>query len=446
MALSDGRSDKSRSLKALHKKEDPVVAHQLLLDLGLKDAWYNPHPTRFEQTRHSARTTLESPCLEGRRDISHLSSWAIDNEWSADPDDAIGWDGQYLYVHVSDPASAIAIDSPADLEARDRGASLYLPETTWRMLSPEATQAYALGLDDRSPAFTFKIALDDELKVQEVEIFPSIIRAKRLSYTQASQRKDDKELAPLFALAQRLEAGRKAAGAIEIELPEVHIVVDPSTDRRKVDIFPVPDTDASKLVREFMLLAGRATARLAIDSLIPLPFVSQEVADIPKELPPGFAGAWALRKCMRKRQLSARPGRHAGLGLNEYTQVTSPLRRYTDLVCHQELRAWLEGKKGRSMNDILEHIARADAAMRQAQLAERASRRHWTLVHLLEAPPQSWQGIIVEIKGSMGIALIPALALDVAINLPPGAKLNDEIPLALGDINLPKLEVQFYPA
>lgn len=447
-ALSDGRSDKSRTLKELGIPEEPARAHKLLLDTKICDIWYNPHPTRFEQSRHSARIELDAPVMEGRRDLTGLESFAIDNSWSADPDDAIAFDGTDWYIHVADPASTIAIDSPADREARGRGATLYLPETTWRMISESALDAYALGLSKHSPALTFKVSLDENLAVINAEVFPSIVAVTRLTYEEADARAGDPALKPLFELAERLEAARMANGAVAINLPEVHISVNPKAQagERRVLIETIQETRAAAVVREFMLLAGRAAARRAIDTLVPFPFVTQEVGDIPKDLADGLAGSWQLRRCMRSRKLSARPGRHGGLGLNEYTQVTSPLRRYTDLVCHQQLYAALRGETGRNMEKILEHIGEADAAMRQAVLAERASRRHWTLVHLMEAGEREWEGVVVEKKGSQGVVIIPEIALDVPLSLPPQAELNDRIALLCGTVNLPNLEVRFRPA
>ena len=52
---------------------------------------------------------------------------------------------------------------------------------------------------------------------------------------------------------------------------------------------------------------------------------------------------FARRRTMTASQPSSQPGRHAGLGLDQYVQATSPLRRYLDLVVHQQLRAFLAG-------------------------------------------------------------------------------------------------------
>ena len=89
-------------------------------------------------------------------DLTHLPAFAIDNAWTTDPDDALSLEGpNRLWVHVADVAALVLPDSPADLEARNRAASLYLPEMTVPMLPAEASERLALGIGDVSPALSF---------------------------------------------------------------------------------------------------------------------------------------------------------------------------------------------------------------------------------------------------------------------------------------------------
>ena len=69
-------------------------------------------------------------------DLTHLPAFAIDNAWTTDPDDALSLEGtNRLWVHVADVAALVLPDTPTDIEARNRVASLYLPEMTVPMLS-----------------------------------------------------------------------------------------------------------------------------------------------------------------------------------------------------------------------------------------------------------------------------------------------------------------------
>ena len=84
----------------------------------------------------SAKLSLGQPPSEERFEVPG-TAFAIDSPWSTDPDDAIAFDGECLWVHIADPASTVLPDSPIDISARGRGATLYLPEGAARMLSED---------------------------------------------------------------------------------------------------------------------------------------------------------------------------------------------------------------------------------------------------------------------------------------------------------------------
>jgi exoribonuclease-2 len=454
-ALALGKTAKSRTLKELGRNETPQEAHRLLLAAGVWTVWENPYPSRFGLSTVSAGIVPAAPPEEDRRDLTHLEAFAIDNPWSDDPDDAVSLEGPdsegrcCLWVHVADPAASISPGSPADIEARGRGATLYLPEGGSRMLAPEALTLFALGLvpDRRSPALSFKITLDKNLSIIETEIFPSWVRVTRLTYGEADMSAPSggagRVPAGLFHLAERNIERRLNTGAVLIELPEVHITVSSENGKNRVSIEPLPSHVSADMVRECMVLAGEGAARWALRNKVPFPFIWQEAGDLPGERLPGLAGAWQMRRCMRPRTVSAKPGVHWGLGLDEYTQVTSPLRRYTDLLCHQQIRAFLRGEPLLSEEEVLLRVSAAEAAASAVSRAERASRAHWTAVYLSERKDSVWEGVVLDRKGSRVTAVIPALGVETQVNLRGDARPNDTVPLVSGQVRIPEGEVVF---
>ncbi len=443
-ALAYGKTDKSKTLRDIGRPETPQEAHKILLATGYWSAMVNPYPYRFSQSLSSAKIMVNPPSKdEDRVDLTHLNSYAIDNAWSADPDDAVALEGNTLYVHVADPAAVISPDSPADLEARNRGATLYLPEGTYRMIAEEALPLFALGLSELSPALTFKIELSGDFSILSTEILRSWVRVRRLTYQEADDATNaegqESSLGALFAVAEGNLNRRLKAGAVSIDFPEVHLGVTETG----VTITPIKDYRSAAMVRECMLLAGEGTARWAIRNQVPFPFVAQEVGDLPADPPPGLAGSYQLRRCMRPRRLSPKPGSHGGLGLAEYTQVTSPLRRYTDLVCHQQIRSFLTGKPLLSTEEVLTRLAAGEMAAQASVQAERASRLHWTLVYLMNRPGSVWEAVVLERKGNRVAVIIPDLALEAQVAIKTEVQPNDRISLTLGQIKLPELEVNF---
>ncbi len=119
--MAYGRRDRSRVLADLGRAQTPESAHGLLLELGVWDDTVNPYPRRLDLPPASPVLDLPELPAEERRDLTHLSAFAIDDEGNRDPDDAISLDGDRLWVHVADVAALVTPDSAADLEARHSG-------------------------------------------------------------------------------------------------------------------------------------------------------------------------------------------------------------------------------------------------------------------------------------------------------------------------------------
>lgn len=439
-ALALGKTDKSRTMHDAGLKETPERAHKLLLDTGIWDITRNPYPMRWGLSMQSATEGLASPPVEDRVTVEGVS-YAIDNAWSTDPDDAIAFDGTYVWVHIADPASTVLPDSSIDKTARERGATLYIPEGASRMLCEAALSDYALGLNEISRALSFRIKLNDNGDIDDCTVLRTTVDVKRLTYEKADEMKDSPELAPLFKIAQRNIERRNKAGAVNIMLPEVHITVDPET--KKVSIGPSPHPESADVVREMMLLAGEGAARFAFKNSIPFPFVSQEAPDIPADIPEGLAGQFRLRKCMRRRSVNVTPSVHAGLGLGMYSQVTSPLRRYGDLIGHEQLRAFICGRQLLDKDTMLAYMSEGDAAATASHKAERKSNTHWTLVYLLQNPGWTGDAVCVEKQGKQAQFIIPSLGMETVLTLNSPVELNGVIQVKASAVDIPNLEVNF---
>ena len=453
-ALAYGKSSKSRTMKELGLGETPEDAHALLLNTGFWSAAVNPHPARFGLSINHTNICPDVPLCENRRDLCHLAAFAIDSPWSNDPDDAISIEkaeaglgnsgSSVLYVHVADPAASITPDSPAEKEARDRGATLYLPEGTIRMLADEALALFALGFSEKSPALTFKMTLDEGGEIINTEIFPSIVRVRRITYEDADRETDcaDSEaaaaLCALYDLARLICNRRTAQGAVNIDLPDVHITVENET----VKIEPVVSCRSALLVKECMIAAGEGAGTWAAGNGLAFPYISQEV-EIQGAVPSGLAGSWQLRRCMRPRILSTKPGRHQGLGLDTYSQVTSPLRRYTDLLAHLQIRAFLRGDAPLSADEVSARLGFSEAAAVASVQAERASDNHWKMVYLSGQKDTVWDAVALEKKGNRWAVIIPSLALETQVPLQKDVAPNENIKLVLKSVNIPKGEAVF---
>ena len=445
-AQAFGRPAKGRLAADLGIGETPEDAHTWLLAMGRWNRTVNPHPRRSGCPLASPRLEI-GPDLDEmpRRDLRHLESWAIDNAWSHDPDDAVAWDGESVWVHVADPAAAILPDSAADREAIARGMTLYLPELTSTLLPPEALDRFGLGLAPESPALSFRIALDEEGAIESVDACASTLCVRRTHYAEADEiaaggGAGSEGLRRLGRIAESRKRRRLANGAIDIEIPEVRVFVQGG----EISIERLPETRSSGMVREMMLLAGEAAARWAYERRLPFPYYSQESPGDPASVPEGLAGEFAKRRLMRSGITGPTPSAHRGLGLSFYSQATSPLRRYADLMAHMQIRAALAGRPPLDEDEVMRRSALAQAAASPNRQAERASEAHWTLVWLLAHPDWEGEGIVVGAAGpGTWTVFVPDLGLESRMRLGPGRSLDERLRIRVGRIDLPRLEVGF---
>ncbi|WP_291431890.1 ribonuclease R family protein [Deinococcus sp.] len=440
--LARGKQAKSRALRDLGLTETPEAAHALLLRAGLWDESRTPYADRLGATTQPVTLGVPDFPDEPRLDLTHLSAYAIDDEGNRDPDDAVGIEAlsgglTRLWVHVADVAALVPADSELDLEARARGATLYLPDQTIGMLPDELVEKTGLGLHPTTPALSISLDLDEDGNADAVDVQLTTVRVTRLTYTEAQSALDGAQ-EPFVTLARLARASRELRtqeGALSIDLPEVRVKAGPDGAL----VTPLPKPEMRAVVQECMTLAGWGAAIYADDHAIPLPFATQD--------PPqrevrgsGLSADWARRRTLSRTRFQPAPGPHAGMGLDLYTQATSPMRRYLDLVVHQQLRAHLTGRDPLSGKDVAARVAQAGLNADGTRQAERLSRRHHTLRFIAAQPGRVWNAVVVDRRGPQATLLIPDLAFDLPTSTP--APLNTELQVRLLDVNLSTLGVR----
>jgi len=436
--LALGRAKNSRLLGESGRAETPENAHALLLELGVWDNGVNPYPLREGVTL--TQVDFPSPELpdEERLDLTRLPAYAMDDEGADTPDDALSLEGDRIWVHIADVAALAPPGSPIDEEARLRGMSLHLPEGVIHML-PRAVTAYlGLGLQEISPALSFGFDIDSSGIVRHFTIAPSRVRVQRLDYLQAESMMDEKPLRTMKLFFDAVRERRRENQAVMLNFPEIKLAVEDG----RVTIQPILPLRSRALVEEAMILTGTETARFAMERGIVLPFSQQEeigVADRPETL----SGMFALRRFLKRAQFDSFPAPHQGLGVSAYTQVTSPLRRYLDLVAQQQIRAALLHGDGLDREQLNGRIAAFEAVAESVRRAELLSERHWTLVYLLQHPGWRGEGILVDKRGARGTVILPALALEAHVYLKHTWPLDQVLAVQLAGIDLPHQEASF---
>ncbi|WP_150467195.1 ribonuclease catalytic domain-containing protein [Francisella sp. SYW-9] len=447
-ALATLKTPNCRLFKYLNMEESENSAYKLLLDVGYWDEFYNPYLYRYKAELESnpAEFVYNSTSDTDRVDLTYLTAYAIDDEGSNDPDDAISWDSDRnkMWVHIADPSSSISFGDEVDLEARARGSNLYVPEKIVSMLPQKATEELGLGLQDISSALSVGFRVSEQGDIHDIEICFSKIKVTRHSYEFAEEHIEDLELGNIVAYAKYFTQKRLSQKAVELDFPEIKISLDGDKNVKLTDL---PRLNSRTLIRDTMLMAGVAIGQFCIENNIAVPFSTQPEHDLEQEhlySLNSIADMFATRKKLQRGKYSTTPSIHAGMGLNTYVQVTSPLRRYLDLLVHYQLRNFLSQETLLQAEEVDNIIAQVDIPIRTNRQTERFSNSHWKLVYLSQNPNLEFEATVIEkLERGRLMVSIADLAMTKKLSVSGKYELNDILKLQNTSVNLVTQEAFF---
>jgi exoribonuclease-2 len=322
------------------------------------------------------------------------------------------------------------------MAACERGANLYLPEALIPMFPHGVTERLGLGLNDSSPALSVGFGIDSDGRLQQIGIHLTTVRVTRMTYAEATA-SDDSRLEAIASKLALFRERRMQSGAAVIDLPEVSVRMDSDG----ISIRPLERGGSRQLVAEAMMAAGEAVAEFALRNDLLIPFANQPPPDEIRT-PETMSEMYAYRRLFKPSRMATQPERHFGLGLDHYTRATSPLRRYPDLVTHQQIRAFLQQKPLLEEETIVERIGEASAASSMIRRAERFSNLHWKLVWLSQQ--QNWRGeaVVVELDERKATLLVPELALESRVRRTPEMALDKRLGVSVQSIDFTVPEVR----
>lgn len=419
--------------------------------------------------------------LEDRNDWRDELVLTIDPVDAKDFDDAIwvrererGWE---MAVHIADVAHYVKPDTALDREARERGNSTYLVDRVLPML-PEALSNGMCSLVPAEDRLTCCVLMwfDHEGTMIKSRFEKAVIRSKaRLTYAEAQDMLEGKTgvidplrseiagaLAECWKLASLLRKRRFAAGALDLDFPEIRVELDnfgrPTGFRRE------EYCESHQLIEEFMLAANEAVARAIKHAERPgiyrvheepdqnklFEFAElarahgyepgdlsnkkhiQKLLDQARGRPEEHAIKLGLLKSLKRAIYREEPLGHYGLSKTDYCHFTSPIRRYADLIMHRALEALLENPPRETARlpirahcaEIADHISNTE---RTSGSAEEESRRlkmlEWLHKCVHESNPPIFEAVITDVR-KIGL-MVEALEI-----LQRGLVKRDEFPPA----------------
>nr|WP_320134660.1 ribonuclease R [uncultured Amphritea sp.] len=361
-----------------------------------------------------------------RADLRTLPFVTIDGEDARDFDDAVycekrksgGW---RLFVAIADVSHYVIPGSPLDVEAAERGTSVYFPGHVVPML-PEALSNGLCSLNPNVDRLVMvcEISINNAGKMTSYTFSEGIIHSHaRLTYTQVGALVSSSEtelgktvahqhadvvphLHALHHLYAVLRKARTKRGSIDFEKQEVQFKF---TEDRKIDkIVPVVRNDAHKMIEEFMLCANVATAQFLEKINLPAlyrihegpvekkltnlrAFLSERglnLAGGDKPTPAHYdrllkslgdrPDAQIIRTMMLRSlsqaEYSSDNQGHFGLAYPAYAHFTSPIRRYPDLLVHRAIRSVIRrSETGSILSRTLKKITGATDSVHRVKSA-----------------------------------------------------------------------------
>lgn len=391
--------------------------------------------------------------LGTRRDLRNDVMITIDGADAKDLDDAISVvnhnNGTYtLSVHISDVSYYVTEGSPMDVEAYERGTSVYLTDRVIPMLP----HALSNGICSLNPGvdrltLTCEMTIDNHGKVLRHEIYESVINSKeRMTYDDVYKiiEEKDEELSEKYAdivpmlndmadLAEILRNKRMERGAIDFDFKESKVLVD--EEGWPTDVVVLERTVSERLIEEFMLAANETVAENFHWMEVPFlyrihedpkaeklqrffefltnfgivvkgtgnevhPRALQEIIDSIEGMPEEPVISTMLLRSMQQAKYFEESLGHFGLSTEFYTHFTAPIRRYPDLIVHRLIRTYLLNKDvsqstidhwNAHLTDIAEHTSERE---RRAVDAERDTTALKQAQYMVDKIGEEYEGII----------------------------------------------------
>jgi ribonuclease R len=349
--------------------------------------------------------------INKRVDLRNLNFVTIDGEDARDFDDAIfcqpstissnkkGWS---LSVAIADVANYVESNSALDIEALNRGNSVYFPKRVIPML-PEKLSNGLCSLNPKQDRLTLvcQMEVDSQGELLSYQFMEACIHSKaRLTYTEVAKFLDNgeisealkpvtKDIKEFYNLYHQLKIQRDKRGAINVESTESRFIFN---EEKKIEaVVPVIRNVAHQMIEEAMLLANICAAKILQANELPALYrvhdapTDEKLNDLKDYLQPlGFRFSASGEKgggirsahfqeviafsqgrpdqelintivlrSMQQAIYSPQCSEHFGLAYEEYAHFTSPIRRYPDLIVHRALKYLIRtSKTGKSVVQV----------------------------------------------------------------------------------------------
>ncbi|NOG30805.1 exoribonuclease II [Halomonas sp. TBZ9] len=416
-----------------------------------------------------ARHALEQECPDAgtdwplldegltREDLTAWPFFTIDGEKTRDMDDALhvetlesgGW---RLSVAIADPTAYVEEGHAADLEARTRAFTVYLPGQNVTMLPEQlADDLCSLWEGQERSALACTLDINADGSLGEYRFFAAnVMSHAKLAYDRVSDWIEGQgdwapadniaeQLKALQALTEARTAWRNEHALVFKDRPDYVFDLDDAgnvlgirTEERRI---------ANRMIEESMIVANACCADYLAKHIghgifnvhrafepdkaeAAQEFLAGQDIEVAREALLELAHYKDLKRALESRDdawldarlrrfqgftsMSAQPGPHFGLGLNAYATWTSPIRKYGDMVNHRLIKRILKGEQApaEASQQLTEQLTER---RRLNRMAERDV-KDWLYVRYLTPAAENQDAFDAEVmainRGGMRVRLL----------------------------------------
>jgi exoribonuclease-2 len=355
--------------------------------------------------------------------LAQVRAFSLDDIGTTEVDDAFSvqrLDGGRLRIgiHIAAPGLGIAAGSELDAIARERLSTAYMPGVKITMLPPDAVGRFSLDEGAERPAVSLYVDYSStegvllntrQSRIERLPVAANLRHGACEALNDAFEAGEvkglpfEEELRLLWQAARRLEAarGRPAASALQLDYSF-------SVENGRVRILPRRrGSPLDKLVSELMILVNRSWGELLAERDVAAIYRVQSVGKV---------------------RFSVHPEAHEGLGVSGYAWMSSPLRRYVDLVNQWQLLAALSGARApfaRNSDALLSAMRAFELTHARYDEHQRGMETYWSLRWVLQEGRAQVDALVlrenlVRVEGLplvVRIASLPELAPGTRVRL-----------------------------
>ncbi len=279
-------------------------------------------------------------------DDNPIDAFTIDDEKTVDYDDAISFsktdEGSVVSIHISNFSKIIDYNSAIDTEASKRMQSIYSPYGNYNLYSDDIISDISLRKGEIREVISISFLVDRDYKIISHEILKNKIKiTNNYSYKEIDSFIEKDEI---FKNLQKFTTKHRQDRVNNADFEQFNKDISLHLNDNNLLELKVSNFESYQIISELMIMANSYIAQFMYKNKIPSIYRKQ--LESPNLVINSFEDEFPFQffRNVSPIDVSTTPGTHSGLGVDNYVQFTSPIRRYHDSLLMRQLDYFLESR------------------------------------------------------------------------------------------------------